>query len=130
MDEFLARGWEQLTGRLTGPMAFRFVMQPTMAAILAVRAGLADARSGQGAYLWEVITNPAERRRLLRSGARHIATVFAVACALDVAYQLFMFRWIYPGQTLIVAALLAIVPYIVIRGPIARLLRAWRLVRQ
>jgi hypothetical protein len=34
-----------------------------------------------------------------------------------------MFRWVHPGEVLIVAFLLACVPYLLIRGPVARLAR-------
>ncbi len=123
MADMLGRAWDQLVGRLTGPMAFRLVMQPIMAAILAARAGLADARSGQPAYLWAVFTNRADRWRLLARGWRDVAMVFAVACTLDAAYQVFVFQWFYPLQTAMVAALLAFVPYVLVRGPLARLMR-------
>ena len=47
----LSRAWEQLAGRLEGPFVFRFVLQPTVAALLAIRAGLADARNKRTPYL-------------------------------------------------------------------------------
>lgn len=123
MDEMIARGWDQLIGRLTGPMAFRFVMQPVMAALLAVRAGLADARSGQPAYLWSIFARRADRGLLIRRGWHDVAKVFMMASVLDAAYQVYMFQFFYPVQTFIVAVLLAIVPYIFVRGPVARLAR-------
>ena len=35
--ETLARFWEELLSRPSGPMSFRFVLQPTMAALFAIR---------------------------------------------------------------------------------------------
>jgi len=46
-----------------------------------------------------------------------------VALAIDVIYQLVVLRWIYPGETLLVAFLLACVPYLLIRGPVNRIAR-------
>lgn len=123
MVEELARGWAQLIDRLTGPMFLRLVLQPTVAAILAVRAGLADARAGRPAYLWTVLTDHDARRSLLASGWRDVGRVFVLACVLDAVYQLFVLHWFYPPQTLIVAVLLAIVPYALVRGPVTRLAR-------
>ena len=37
-----------------------------------------------------------------------------------------VFRWIYPFETLLVAFLLACVPYLLIRGPVNRIARAGR----
>jgi hypothetical protein len=48
--------------------------------------------------------------------------VFIVALLMDVIYQLIVFRWIYPGEALILAPILAFVPYILLRGPVSRLM--------
>ena len=120
MDLF-ARVWEQLAGRIEGPFAFRFVCQPLVAAILAIRAGVADAQDHRTPYLWSVLSNPQERPQLIREGLKDVMRVFVFAIGLDVIYQLIVFRWVYPLQSLVVAALLAFVPYVLIRGPVTRL---------
>ncbi len=43
--------------------------------------------------------------------------VLIVAIVLDVVYEMLEFKRIYPGETLIVAVVLAVVPYVVILGP-------------
>ena len=119
--EVLTRVWEQLAGRIEGPLAFRFVCQPLVAAILAIRAGVADAQDHRAPYLWSVLSNPQERRQLIHEGFKDVTRVFVFAIGLDVIYQLIVFRWVYPLQSLVVAMLLAIVPYVLIRGPVTRL---------
>jgi hypothetical protein len=42
---------------------------------------------------------------------------------MDCIYQLIVQRWIYPLEIVIVAFLLAVVPYILIRGPLNRVVR-------
>ena len=42
----LQRGWHDLVDRPSGPMSFRFILQPSMAAIAAIRDGVKDARTG------------------------------------------------------------------------------------
>jgi hypothetical protein len=49
MEDILARVWENLVGRVGGRLTLHLVLQPTMAAILAIRAGLKDAREGRPA---------------------------------------------------------------------------------
>jgi hypothetical protein len=44
-----------------------------------------------------------------------------MALALDAIYQVIEFKWIYPGQALIVACVLAILPYVIIRGLVTRI---------
>lgn len=126
MEELIARGWEGLISRIGGPMTFRLILQPTMAALLALRAGLKDAREGRPPYLWTLITEPGQRVDLLREGWRSIARVFVLAVVMDFIYEWVMGRWPYPLETLIVAILLAVVPYAVLRGPINRFARRWR----
>lgn len=126
MKDIFARMWLNLGDRVGGPMTFRLILQPTMAALLALRGGLKDARAGQTPYLWNVFTDPVNRADLLREGWKAIARVFLLAVTMDVIYQWIVFGWIYPGEALLVAILLAVVPYVLIRGPANRIARQWR----
>jgi len=125
MEEMFARLLEDLTGRVSGPMKFRLILQPTMAAVFAIRAGLKDAREGRPAYFWSIFTEPALRRHLIREGWHAVAKVFIVAIIIEVIYQIIVFRWFYPGEALIVATILAILPYLLLRGPVNRIARRW-----
>ena len=121
MDELLARIWENLGGRVGGPMTFRLILQPLVASVLAISAGLKDARAGRPAYFWAILTDAANRRDLIRDGWKSIAKVFTLAMIIDVVYQLIVFKWVYPSEVLILAFLLACVPYLLLRGPVNRL---------
>lgn len=125
MEELIIRGWEGLVDRIGGPMTFRLILQPLMATLLAVRAGLKDAREGRPPYFWTLITEPAQRVDLLREGWRSIARVFVLAVVMDFIYEWVMGRWFYPLETLIVAIVLAVLPYLFLRGPVNRIARRW-----
>ena len=126
-EEFLARVWEMLVGRADGPLTLRLLVQPTVAAIFAIRAGLRDAREGRAPYFfWAVFTSRSRRPELFRLAWRDVGKVFLAAFALDVIYELRVYRWVYPGQALIVALVLAVVPYLMIRGPVTRIATAIR----
>src|SRR4051812_49351619 len=103
-DEFSA-AWEMLVGRTTGPMALRLIFQPLMATLLAVRAGLQDAREGRPPYLWFLFSRPTDRRALLRDAWVNVRMVFLVAMLLDGIYQVIVFHWIFLVQDILVAAL-------------------------
>ena len=60
------RMMENLVGRVYGPMSFRLIIQPLMAAIFAFRDGRKDAREGKVPYFWALFTSPEHRRELLR----------------------------------------------------------------
>jgi hypothetical protein len=82
---------------------------------------LRDAHHNREPFLWAVLWNPAHRRELLRHGWKDVGKVFLLATILDVIYQLFVHRAVYTLELLITAVTLAIVPYILVRGPISRI---------
>ena len=121
MDEFFTRVFENLVGRVEGPMKFRVILQPLVACILAIRSGLRDARENKPPFFWALAFNPEHRRDLLKQGWKDIGKVFVAAVILDVVYQIVVLRMVYPGEAIIVATLLALVPYLLLRGPVTRL---------
>ena len=126
MDDVLTRIGSNLARRVTGPLNFRLIIQPVMALILAVRAGVRDARTGRAPYFWAIFSSRQHRCELLRDGWKDVGSVFLMAIAIDLAYQLVVLRWAYPGEAAIVAAVLAFVPYVLSRGIVTRLVRRWR----
>jgi hypothetical protein len=125
-DEVRHRVWEQLIARPDGPMAFRFILQPVMAAIVALRDGVADAKAGRKAYFWTLLANPTERGGRLREGLIATARIILLGLGMDVIYQFIVLKTFYPGEAVIVAVALAFFPYVLLRGPIERIAR-WRL---
>ena len=123
MEDLLARIFENLIDRVSGPMKFRLILQPLMAIIFAVRSGLKDAREGRPAYFWSLFTDSVNRRDMLRDGWKSVGKVFVIAIIIDLVYQLIVFRWFYPVEAILVAAILAFIPYLLIRGPVNRIAR-------
>jgi hypothetical protein len=107
---------QQFLHNLGGPMSFRFVLQPFVASLLAIRAGIRDARQGKPLYFWTVFADPVNRKPRIREGWKDISRVFFIAVAMDWAHQLIVTRSLEPGHALIVAAVLALFPYLVVRG--------------
>ena len=126
MDDLWQRFFGNLFSRLDGPLHFRFIMQPLMAITFAVIDGIKDAKAGRPAYFWAMVKNPEQRRELLKIGWKRIAKIFILAVILDVIYQIKVYHWFYPGETLTVAILLAIVPYLLVRGPADRIAKLFQ----
>jgi hypothetical protein len=124
IQEMLNRGIEQLLGRAIGPLQFRFFVMPTMVTLIAIRAGLNDAREGRPAFLWDVLFNPTQRGTRLLAGWKDVTRVFILALGLDATYQAWVLQAFCAVQALIVAIACAILPYVLFRGPTARLARA------
>src|SRR5215510_259701 len=78
---------DELLGRASGPMHFRLIMQPLMACIFAVRAGLRDARQNESPFLWTFLNVPGERKRLLKTVWKDVGKIFILAIVLDTIYQ-------------------------------------------
>ena len=123
LDEALARGWENLIGRLGGPMSFRFLIQPAVAIIFAIRAGVNDARQNNPTFLACALSNPSSWRARMRLSWKDVGTVFIVALILDSIYQVVVHAGIFTLELLITATILALVPYIVFRDLVARVAR-------
>jgi hypothetical protein len=123
MDNIWERFATQLVARVSGPMKFRLVLQPAMAAFFAIRSGLADARAGKTPYFWCLLSDPSQREDMIKDGWKSVGRVFILALVLDAVYQVIVLRFVYPGEMIIVAFVLAIVPYLILRGLVTRLAR-------
>jgi hypothetical protein len=126
--EDLDRLWKDILGRPGGPMTFRFILQPAMAAIAALRDGVKDARLGRRPYLWAIMrgVRTAEGRRgRLWEGIVSTARILLLGVIMDVIYQWVVFQTFYPVQAAVIAVLLAFVPYLLLRGPFARIAHHW-----
>ena len=125
MEEYLTRVWNDLGARIGGPLSLRLLLQPTMAMIFAIRAGLKDAKTGRPPYFYAVFNDVEQRRSMLSEGWQAVTKVFTLAIILDALFQLIVFKWIYPLECVIVAFVLAFLPYLLIRGPVNRIARSF-----
>ena len=96
-----------------------------MAAIFAIIDGLKDAKAGKPPYFYALVTDPVNRVERLKDGWSHVGKVFVLAIVLDAVYQFIAARFVYPGEVIVVAFLLALVPYLLLRGLVTRIARPW-----
>jgi hypothetical protein len=111
----------QISDRVDGPMKFRIVLQPLMATFLAARSGLRDAQSGARPYFWSLISSPGRRVEMIKEGWKSIARLFFLAMLLDIVYQIFVQHSFHLRAALFVAIVLAILPYLTLRGIVTRI---------
>ena len=121
MEDLFSRFVEDFVGRVSGPMKFRLILQPVTATIFAILRGLKDAKEGKPPYFWALFTDPAHRRDMLQDGWKSIGRVIIIAFVMDAVYQYVALRWFYPNEAILVAVILALVPYLLIRGPVNRI---------
>ena len=122
VEAFERLSW-QLLGRPSGPVSFRFVPQPSVAAI---KDGITDERTGRSPNFSTIMRRPQERMGRLRGGLAATAEILLIGITIGMIYKLLVFDRFHPSEALIVTLLLAFVPYLLIRGPAARIARCWR----
>jgi hypothetical protein len=126
VEDILSRFVGDLIGRLSGPLTLRLFLQPAVATFFAVRDGLRDAREGRPPHFWRMVTGPPDaRRRRAKETWTAVLKVFVMAVLLDCVYQVLVFRWVYPVEAMFTATILAILPYVLMRGVFNRLARTW-----
>ena len=119
------RVWQSMLNRPGQLMAFRFILQPTMAAIAALLDGIRDARTGRTPYAWTILTDGRDRGGRLWEGLIATYRIILLGLAMDTIYQLLEFRTFYPAEAVIIVFVLAFAPYLLLRGPFARIARWW-----
>ena len=119
------RIWADRVEPPNAPVRFRLVLQPLMAALVAIRDGLKDARTGRSPYFWTLLRDPHRRVRRLNEGLNSTARIILLAVTMDTIYQIIVLKRFYPTEAVGIAVLLAFVPYLIVRGPAARLARQW-----
>lgn len=123
--EVLGRIWRNVQERPAGPLAFRFILQPVMAVAAAMYDGLKDAQTGRSRYLWTIAVRPDRRGDRLREGLISTARIILLGLVMDTIYQAIVFDYFHPAEAVVVALLLALVPYVLLRGPAALTARWW-----
>jgi hypothetical protein len=127
-DESLGRLWTDILDRPGGPMTFRFILQPAMAIIAALRDGFHDARLGRRPYIWALIHGVRDsggRSGRLWEGILSTARILILGVVMDIIYQWRVLDTFYPGQSAVIAILLAFIPYVLLRGPFERIAHFW-----
>ena len=126
MEDIVTRFVTNLVGRLSGPLTLRLFLQPAVATFFAIRDGLKDARTGRPPHFVRMVTGPPEvRKRRATETWKAVLNVFIMAVVLDCVYQLLVFRWVYPFEAMVTATVLAILPYVLLRGVVNRIARTW-----
>ena len=121
LSELAQRFWTDLLARPDGPYAFRFVLQPTMAVIAALVDGIKDARAGRSPYFWTVVYDRELRAARLHEGIRATKRILLLGIAMELFYQLPRFKTLYVGEAVVIVFGLCFLPYLLMRGPVARI---------
>ncbi|MBK8380323.1 MAG: hypothetical protein IPL16_00190 [Ignavibacteria bacterium] len=126
MEDFITRFFDILGLKTEGPMKFRFILQPIVSLIFAVKAGLRDSKSGEVPYFWGLVSGKGERKDLLKEGWKDVGKLFVIALLLDIIAQIIILKTVYPFEAVITAIILAFIPYIIFRGIVNRIISLFK----
>ena len=121
----LVRFYDDLIGRTQGPMSFRFFLQPSMALLMALRDGVKDAKSGRPPYFWNIVNDPTARRASIHEGVKATARILLLGLVMEIIYQYKVLGTFHVLEAINVIVALCFLPYLLLRGPINRLVRWW-----
>jgi hypothetical protein len=119
------RVWDNMLARPGWSLTFRFLLQPIMSCAVAARDGVKDARAGRPPFLWSALTDRETGSGWLREAIAATGKIFLLAVALDAVDQYIILTAVHPIEALIVAFSLAVIPYILLRGPAGRIAEWW-----
>lgn len=94
-----------------------------MSLIYAVIAGIRDAKAGKQPFVINgLILGKTKRSRgeLLKELWKDVGKVFILAVIMEVIFEIIEFKSVYPFEVLKVSFFLAILPYLIFRGLVDR----------
>ena len=108
---------DQIAERITGPMSFRFIVQPLIAIFLfGLKDGRADAKEGASPFIMDLLVHPKTRKRNLKAAFRRLLVPIIIGAILDGIAQYLIYGHIRPGVAVLVGTLIMGVPYALARG--------------
>jgi len=121
----VVRFYDDLIGRTQGTMSFRFFLQPAMGLLMAARDGYKDAKTGRRPYFWKIVNDPTARRESLHEGVKATTRILLLGVVMEIIYQYKVLGTFHVLEAVNVIIVLCFVPYLLLRGPINRLVRWW-----
>jgi len=114
---------DRFVARFSGPMNLRFVLQPVMAIVLAIRDGRRDALAEAPPFIHNILFGSGERTAHLESAARGLTVPAMVGTVADAIAQFLLFGSVQPSAAVLVGVGVLAIPYAVTRELANRILR-------
>lgn len=114
---------DKLAERITGPMNFRFIMQPMAAILMGIRDGKLDAKAGTPPFVLDLFMTPHHRERHIKSAFATLLKPIIISIILDSIAQYLIFKHIDAVGAIVVGTFIMGVPYALARGITNRILR-------
>ncbi|HEX2957762.1 MAG TPA: hypothetical protein VHO70_13085 [Chitinispirillaceae bacterium] len=113
--------FKELYIRITGPLGFRFILQPLVAILLGILDGIKDSRAGNTPFLEDFFIHPHKRMALLKSTSVVVIKPVIVGIVTDAIAQFLIFDTVHLLQAVVVGTLIIAIPYVLTRGIVNRI---------
>lgn len=120
----------EMIARLTGPLGFRFILQPLMAILLGFKDGVKDAHFKLPPYVMHFITHPEKRWSLLKDATISALKPIILGIITDAIAQYLIYHTVHPLQAVFVGCAVIAIPYVFTRGITNRIITFRKLSRQ
>jgi hypothetical protein len=130
MWHLITFAWERFLARTEGPMSLRIILEPLMALVLTFIAARRDIKKGFTPYMYRFWTTRGRSRDLVKEAWKAAGIVFVLGVMLDLLYQSAVVLGLnrqakfYPLESLLVALVLAVIPYWLFRRPLNRFMKS------
>ncbi len=124
MEDFISNFLNNVGIRHEGPMSFRLILQPVMSLIYAIIAGVKDAKAGRHHFLIDGLIlgkSKRSRKELIKELWKDVGKVFILAVIMEIIFEIIEFKTVHPFEVLKVSFFLAILPYLILRGFVERI---------
>ena len=128
MPNYFVELWENLLDRTTGPLILRLVFGPLQSILAARKFAKHDVRKIYPPYLYRFLATSRQRKRLKRHQRINILKLFMFSTSVDLIYQIAALDvfdvnlTLKPLEAALVAIGLTVIPYLLIRGSVYRLI--------
>jgi len=115
--------WQDIVETARGRGQLRLILQPTVAIILGLRLGIADAKAGASPFLMRLFVTGADRGKLAKGALMDVIVPYSVAVVFDGVLQYLTLGYVRPLAALVMGALLIWLPFSISRALTNRIYR-------
>jgi hypothetical protein len=115
--------WQGIADTARGRGQLRLILQPTIAILLGLRLGIADAKAGDAPFLLRLFVTGKHRAELAKETLQDVLIPFAIAILLDSVLQYLALGYVRPLAAVVVGAALIWIPFSVSRALTNRIYR-------
>lgn len=101
---------------ITGPLSFRFIVQPAVAMVLAIRDGRVDAKLHRKPFFWSIVSNPSQRMKSITNALHSVLSPIIIGICTDAVAQYMIFKHVRIVTAIFVGSVIISLPYVLVRG--------------